>query len=209
MKLSEKYLTRKDIDLANFAKAIALPIRVCMIRLILENGNEATRVKLHELPFNQLTINQHLAELAHLGILKSKRKGQTSLFTVNEEIFVKMSNNFLALFEAMGKLNDEAREVVSRPPLKKKAKAKLPELPLGKYVQEKRKQVGLTQEEFGSLIGLDRAHLSRIECGRKIISQHKLGKIAEVLHVPIADLHKMYYQEKMLELAKAGDITDF
>lgn len=200
MKLSEKYLTKKDIDLANFAKAIALPVRVCIIRLIIENGNEASRVKLHEIPFNQLTVNQHLTELKHLGILRSARRGRMNIFMVNEDVFINMSNNFLSLFEPISQLNEEAKKVILRAPLVKKPKIK-PSLPtFGKFVKEKRKQLGLKQEDFAEMIGVDRSTLSRLECDKKSTTSKNLVKIAKALGVPLSELNQIFYQDKMMAL---------
>lgn len=200
MKLSEKYLTKKDIDLANFAKAIALPVRVCIIRLIIENGNEASRVKLHEIPFNQLTVNQHLADLKHLGILRSARKGRVNVFMVNEDVFINMSNNFLTLFEPISQLNEAARQVISRSPMVKKPKFKPPVQSFGQYVKERRKQLRLKQEAFAALIGVDRSTLSRLECDKKTTTPKNLARIAKALRVPIAELHQIFYQDKMMAL---------
>ena len=99
-------ITQKDTDLANFAKAIALPVRVGIIRLILERKNEATRLELHSLPYKQATVNQHLAELIYLKILKSKRDGRMNSYKVDEAVFTKMSNNFLSLLKTLDFKND-------------------------------------------------------------------------------------------------------
>jgi ribosome-binding protein aMBF1 (putative translation factor) len=205
MKLSDKNFTKEDIALADFAKAIALPIRVRIIRLIIENGNEVPREKLHEAPFNPTVINLHLLDLVHLKIVKSKRKGKGrgSLFSVNEDIFVKMSNNFLNLFESASKLGEEANEVVSRPRLKKKRtkKEQAPKQRFGRYIKEKRRALGFSQEDFAAGLDMDRAHLSRIECSKKTLKPEKLNKLAEMLQIPFEELKAFYYKDQMIELA--------
>jgi ribosome-binding protein aMBF1 (putative translation factor) len=203
MKLSDKNFTKEDIALANFAKAIALPIRVRIIRYIIEHGNEVSREQVHEISFNSTVINQHLLDLAHLDIIKARRKGRGSIYSVNETVFVKMSNNFLNLFEAASKLGGEAEQVISRPRLKKKKvkKAEVPKLRFGKYIKEKRRALGFSQEDFAAGLDIDRANFSRIECSKKTLKAEKLKKLAEMLQLPFEELKEIYYQDKVGELA--------
>ncbi|MCC8424594.1 helix-turn-helix domain-containing protein [Mucilaginibacter sp. UR6-11] len=204
MKLSDKYFSEKDIALANFAKALALPIRVGIIRLVLENDNEVCRAKIHEIPFNKQTINQHLSDLVYLGILTTKVKGRESVFSVNENFFIQMSDNFLSIFEAVNKLNEAADKFVPKPNLKKKkAPAPTPEIVIsrfGKYLQDKRKQKGYAQAELSAAIGVDRATLSKIEGSKKNLSARKLQITAEYLNIPLKELAKIYYEDQMLQL---------
>lgn len=51
-----------------------------------------------------------------------------------------------------------------------------------------RKARGLTQKALGDLLGIDQAHVSRIENGAKVASVELLGRIAGVLGVPLSEL---------------------
>ena len=62
--------------------------------------------------------------------------------------------------------------------------AKLPKI-LGKRIQRKRKEMGLTQEELADKIGVSRAYMGYIEQGRNAPSLEVLDKIARILKTPL------------------------
>lgn len=62
--------------------------------------------------------------------------------------------------------------------------AKLPRV-LGKKIQKRRKEMGLTQEELADKIGVSRAYMGYIEQGRNAPSLGFLEKIARVLKTSI------------------------
>jgi DNA-binding XRE family transcriptional regulator len=64
--------------------------------------------------------------------------------------------------------------------------AKLPKV-LGKKIQKRRKEVGLTQEDLGYKVGISRAYMGYIEQGRYAPSLEVLEKIAKALKTPIGD----------------------
>jgi len=64
--------------------------------------------------------------------------------------------------------------------------AKLPRV-LGKKIQKRRKQLGITQEDVGYKVGISRAYMGYIEQGRNAPSLEILEKIAKVLKSPISD----------------------
>lgn len=206
MKLSDQSFTKEEIALADFSKAIALPVRIRLLRVIIENSNEASREVLHGYfdTYNPMVINQHLLDLIHLNVIQSKRNGRGSSFSLNENFVVVMSNNFLELFAPLGKLNEAANAVIERQKLPKKKKPVVDTTvpPFGKFIQAKRKALKLSQEQFSELLGVDRAHFSRIETGAKMIKANSLPRLAELLKIPLAELEQLYYNDRMKELAK-------
>ena len=62
--------------------------------------------------------------------------------------------------------------------------AKLPKV-LGKKIQRKRTEMGLTQEKLADKVGISRAYMGYIEQGRKAPSLEVLEKIARVLKTSI------------------------
>ena len=62
--------------------------------------------------------------------------------------------------------------------------AKLPRV-LGKKIQKRRNQAGLTQEELADKVGISRAYMGYIEQGRNAPSLEVLEKIARVLKTSI------------------------
>lgn len=63
--------------------------------------------------------------------------------------------------------------------------AKLPKA-LGKRIQKRRKEVGLTQEELADKVGVSRAYMGYIEQGRNAPSLEVLEKIAKVLEISMS-----------------------
>ena len=57
-------------------------------------------------------------------------------------------------------------------------------------VREKRKEIGLSQEEFAEEAQIDRTYVSQIERGVANPSLSVLCKIADVFHIKISELLK-------------------
>lgn len=58
----------------------------------------------------------------------------------------------------------------------------------GKIIKEKRKETGLSQEDFAYKVGIDRAYYSSIENGKHNLSLLQIKKIADGLNIKIKDL---------------------
>ena len=67
--------------------------------------------------------------------------------------------------------------------------AKLPRS-LGKKIQKRRDEIGLTQEELASKVGISRAYMGYIEQGRYAPSLEVIEKIARELKTHISDFFK-------------------
>ena len=65
--------------------------------------------------------------------------------------------------------------------------AKLPKS-LGKKIQRKRKDLGLTQDELAEKVGISLTYMGFIEQGRYAPSLEVLNKIAKALKIPLSDL---------------------
>jgi len=59
---------------------------------------------------------------------------------------------------------------------------------LGKRIQARRTERGLTQEELAKRVGLSRPYLARLEIGRHNAPVLTLATIAKALKVPLRDL---------------------
>lgn len=59
---------------------------------------------------------------------------------------------------------------------------------LGKNIKEKRKCLGISQEELGKISGLHRTYIGHIERAEKNLTLKNIGKIAESLHVDPVEL---------------------
>lgn len=59
---------------------------------------------------------------------------------------------------------------------------------LGKIIKQKRKDIGISQENFAYKIGMDRTYYSSIENGKHNISILQIEKIANGLDITISEL---------------------
>ena len=69
---------------------------------------------------------------------------------------------------------------------------------LSLIIKEIRKNIGLSQDEFASKIGLTRSNLSQIEIGRNTPSVLLLNDIANIFHIDISTIFEMINSEKKL-----------
>ncbi|SEM62160.1 DNA-binding transcriptional regulator, ArsR family [Mucilaginibacter gossypiicola] len=91
----------RDNELANFAKALALPVRIAIVRIIMTNNNSISKEILYTIPFNHETTTKHLAELKRMGIIKAHGLRGSIKYSLDEQLFKQMANGFAMLFESM------------------------------------------------------------------------------------------------------------
>jgi transcriptional regulator with XRE-family HTH domain len=65
----------------------------------------------------------------------------------------------------------------------------------GKVIRNLRKEKGLTQEEFGILIGLHRTHVSLLERGRRDPLLSTVYEISDQLGMTLPQLMELVYEE--------------
>lgn len=81
-------LDKKELEeKADILKAISHPVRLCIVRGLLNEGESNVTNMQNCLDAPQSTISQHLAKLKAAGIIEGERKG-TEIFykVVNEEV---------------------------------------------------------------------------------------------------------------------------
>ncbi len=67
----------------------------------------------------------------------------------------------------------------------------------GAAVKERRNQLNLSQEQLAHCAGLHRTYISAVERGARNVSLENIRRLAEALHISIADLfHKYQVEEK-------------
>ncbi len=72
--------------IAEILKTIAHPYRLCIVKGLMENGCNVSRMQ-SCLDIPQSTVSQHLAKLRSAGIIKGQRKGLEICYSVkNEEV---------------------------------------------------------------------------------------------------------------------------
>jgi len=60
----------------------------------------------------------------------------------------------------------------------------------GNALRKKRHEIGVSQEEFTDICGLDRTYVGGIERGERNVSLINLAKIAKALKMSLAELFK-------------------
>lgn len=75
------------MKMSELLKSIAHPVRLCIVRGLIRQG-ECSVNKMHEcLKLPQSTVSQHLGKLRNLGIIKGRRQGVEIFYqVVNEDI---------------------------------------------------------------------------------------------------------------------------
>jgi ArsR family transcriptional regulator, arsenate/arsenite/antimonite-responsive transcriptional repressor len=93
--------TQREQSLADFAKAIAHPARIAILKLLAQR-NECTCGQIVEtLPLAQSTVSQHLKELVSTGLIISEIEGPRSCYYINWKAFERFNSNFNSLFERL------------------------------------------------------------------------------------------------------------
>ncbi|HMG11172.1 MAG TPA: helix-turn-helix domain-containing protein [Mucilaginibacter sp.] len=200
MKLTN--LNFNDNELSQFARALALPVRVFIVRTIIENGFSINRDALYTTSFNIETINKHVSELRSLGLIKANGVKGNITYSIEQSWFEQMSIRFSSLFESINRFNPGSVDVnthVDTPAfVSKKEKDDLPNF--GAYIKKQRLELNISQEDLAKKIKIDRAQLSRIECGKNQLNADKLKALSQALYLNTDVLTKEYYSYRLAEL---------
>jgi len=100
--------TLKEQDLANFAKAIAHPARIAILKMLAQKNECICGEIVEVLPLAQSTISQHLKELRSAGLINGTVDGPRSCYCINWKAFEKFMNEFSGLFNTLKAKNEKA-----------------------------------------------------------------------------------------------------
>lgn len=91
--ISSDYITKKDVDLAKIANALAHPLRVALVRYVItkNNGqgvdNETCNKDLVKMfNYSQSTISQHVKILKNCGLFVTESKDKFTFYYVNTDL---------------------------------------------------------------------------------------------------------------------------
>jgi len=73
-----------SVRLAAFAKALAHPARICILRFLAGRGEVPCMEIVAALPLSQPACSRHVNELRKAGLLKSRVSGSKVLFELDE-----------------------------------------------------------------------------------------------------------------------------
>lgn len=84
-------------EIAEILKVLAHPIRICIVKNLLERG-ECNVGHMHScLEVPQSTVSQHLQKLRLAGIVEGQRKGLEIYYRIKDERIVKFINSLFNL----------------------------------------------------------------------------------------------------------------
>ena len=90
--------TQKEQDLAEFAKALAHPARIAILKVLAEKNECICGEIVDVLPLAQSTVSQHLKELKNAGLIQGTVDGPRSCYCINWKAFEKFNQEFSWLF---------------------------------------------------------------------------------------------------------------
>lgn len=94
----------QDEQVADFYRAMALPIRVAIIRMLVERKDWMHSKDFIGLPAHVNLIAKHLYSLREIGLLKSQRRSNVLFYKLDEDNLKQFSNQsikFLNLIETL------------------------------------------------------------------------------------------------------------
>jgi transcriptional regulator with XRE-family HTH domain len=202
MKTFKYSINENDVKLADFARALALPIRVQIIRFIVENGFSVNKDDLFFADTNQATVTKHIGELRTLGIIQMGGQRGHIMYHIDQSWFTQMIADLSAVFG--GSSFGLQTPSVSTPPLQKNGSTTNellePHAHFGAFIKKHREELNISQENFAQKITIDRSQLSRIECGKASINVDKLNVLAKALYISFPVIKKEYYSYQLAEI---------
>lgn len=79
---------------------------------------------------------------------------------------------------------------------------------LGNVIRDRRRELGLTQDDLADDIGMTNSYIARIEVGERSPGANTLFKIAEVLQIPFEKLMALSASEHKYAKVKLSDEVD-
>lgn len=96
---SEEFSVR-DNRVAEFAKAIAHPARVAILRVLMEEQSCICGDIVDRLPLSQSTVSQHLRELKNAGLIRGEIDGPRVCYCIDPDAWKDLSDTMNKLFTA-------------------------------------------------------------------------------------------------------------
>ena len=91
----------KDIRFSRWAKALAHPARVAILRTLAKRNACVCGEIVHDLPIAQATVSQHLKELKNVGLVEGTVEGPSSCYCLNREAIEEIATTLNALFDEL------------------------------------------------------------------------------------------------------------
>ena len=100
--------SQKEQGLSSFAKAIAHPARIAILKILAQKNECICGEIVQVLPLAQSTVSQHLKELKNAGLIDGTVDGPRSCYCINWKAFEKFKSDFDSLFTSLKVKNEKA-----------------------------------------------------------------------------------------------------
>lgn len=104
----KEQFSQKEQELAEFAKALAHPARIAILKLLAQHSECICGEIVEVLPLSQSTVSQHLKELKNAGLINGTIDGPRSCYCINWKAFEKFNSEFGFLFNKLKLQNEKA-----------------------------------------------------------------------------------------------------
>lgn len=85
---------KKEIDVADYAKALAHPARIAILTTLAEKKECICGDLVLDLPLAQSTVSQHLKALKEIGLIRGTIDGPRSRYCIDWKVFSRYQRQF-------------------------------------------------------------------------------------------------------------------
>jgi len=86
-----------DVELANFFRALALPARVTIIRILLEQDDWVDDLRFYKLPLAERITEKHLNALKTVKLIRKVTRDGHAFYQLNHELFASLTGRLSTL----------------------------------------------------------------------------------------------------------------
>lgn len=90
----------RDNRIARYAKALAHPARVAILRVLIQRNACVCGDLVDELPLSQSTVSQHLKELKEAGLIQGDIEGRTVCYCIDAKAWAAAREQLAELMDA-------------------------------------------------------------------------------------------------------------
>jgi DNA-binding transcriptional ArsR family regulator len=90
----------KDNRIATYAKALAHPARIAILKILIKRNSCICGDIVDELPLSQSTVSQHLKELKAARLIKGDIEGVKVCYCIDDQEMTKVQEAFQELFRS-------------------------------------------------------------------------------------------------------------
>ena len=89
-----EHISREQIELARFARALGHPVRIYIVQLLSEQTCCYSGDLAEILPIARSTLSQHLKELKRAGLIQGTTRPPRIMYCLNHDNWEKVKKNF-------------------------------------------------------------------------------------------------------------------